>query len=114
MKNLNTLSLPQNDNSAINEALSELNQKYAVNSVYLFGSKARGDYDEYSDIDLLLVLEKTPSSQSEKQIVELLFDIGMKYNVLFSSLRTSVKEWNGMFKTFPIYKEIIDEGVRML
>jgi len=36
-----------------------------------------------------------------------LFDIGMKYDVIFSPLFTFVAEWkNGIFKEFPVYQEI--------
>lgn len=37
---------------AIKEAIFPIAEKYQIEKVYLFGSYARGDYDEESDIDL--------------------------------------------------------------
>ena len=39
---------------------SEYKQKYNVDTLYLFGSYARGEQTENSDIDLLVDFKKTP------------------------------------------------------
>jgi predicted nucleotidyltransferase len=81
----------------------------------LFGSKARGDHDEHSDIDLLVVGSKLLYWKDEKIIVGALFDIGMKYDVIFRPLFTSVDEWeNGIFTEFPVYQEISRDGAVVL
>jgi len=114
MKNYKTLKLKSNEINAIEEVIFFLTHKYPIKKVYLYGSKARGDFDEYSDIDLLFILEQMPSMEKDKYIVEYLYDIGIKYDILFSSLRTSVEEWSGIFKSFPIYNEIIKDGICIL
>ena len=54
-------------------------------SVVLFGSFARGDFHEYSDIDLLLIFEELPSSFFERSK---LFDkMEQKVKPEFKSLR---------------------------
>jgi len=114
MKDYKTLRLSPNEINAIEEVLFFLTQKYPLKKAFLYGSKARGDFDEYSDIDLLFILEQMPSTKKDKRIVHFLYDIGIKYNVLLSSLRTSVEEWSGIFKSFPIYNEIMKEGICIL
>ncbi len=82
-----------------------------MGKVILYGSKVRGDSDEYSDIDLLLITSKPLHWREEKAIVEILFDLGMEYDVIFSPLFASSDEWDrGVFKEFPIYREIMEEG----
>lgn len=111
MKALEITSLMDNDREAINAAVRMLRSQFFTNKVILFGSKARGDYDEHSDIDLLVVTSRLLHWKEEKAIVGALFDIGMEYNVIFSPLFASVDEWeNGIFTEFPVYLEISREG----
>lgn len=115
MKTLDNAPLISNDHDAIVEAVSVLKQHFPIEQVILFGSKARGDDDEYSDIDLLLITSHKLHWKDEKAIVEFLFDVGMKYDVLFTPLPVYREEWNGgIFTEFPIYNEIIRDGASVL
>ena len=115
MKSFESASLMKNESEAIEAAIRMLKSEFSVSKVILFGSKARGDHDEHSDIDLLVVASKLLHWKEEKAIVGALFDIGMEYNVIFSPLFTSVDEWeNGMFTKFPVYQEISRDGAVVL
>ena len=47
----------------------------------------------------------------KKSIVEILFDVGIEFDIIFSPLFTNVNEWErGLFKEFPIYNEIVNDG----
>jgi predicted nucleotidyltransferase len=111
MKTLEKTILKKNERKAIEAAVNKLKKAYPVDKIILFGSKARGDSDEHSDIDLLIVTSRYLHWKEEKAIVEALFDIGMEYDVIFSPLFASSEEWEGgLFAEFPIYREIIREG----
>lgn len=115
MKSFESASLMKNESEAIEAAIRMLKSEFSVSKVILFGSKARGDHDEHSDIDLLVVASKLLHWKEEKAIIGALFDIGMEYNVIFSPLFTSVDEWeNGMFTEFPVYQEISRDGAVVL
>ena len=115
MKSIKTASLMKNEREAIEAAIRMLKSEFSVSKVILFGSKARGDHEEHSDIDLLVVASKLLHWKEEKAIVEALFDIGMEYDVIFSPLFTSVDEWeNGIFTEFPVYQEISRDGAVVL
>ncbi len=115
MKSFESASLMKNESDAIEAAIRMLKSEFSVSKVILFGSKARGDHDEHSDIDLLVVASKLLHWKEEKAIVGALFDIGMEYNVIFSPLFTSVDEWeNGIFTEFPVYQEISRDGAVVL
>jgi uncharacterized protein len=112
MKPLEKIKLKRNERNGIDKAVTALTKLYPIKNIILFGSKARGKSDIYSDIDLLLICEQKLSWQEEKAIVELLFDIGIEFDIIFSPLFTMVNEWDGgIFKEFPIYNEIITDGV---
>jgi len=111
MKTFEEAPLQTNDRNAIVEAGNVMTQQFPIEQVILFGSKARGDDDEHSDIDLLFITSHALHWKVKRAIVDLLFDIGMKYDVLFSFLCVPNKEWSeGIFREFPIYKEIIKDG----
>ncbi len=115
MKSFESASLMKNEIEAIKAAIRMLKSEFSVSKVILFGSKARGDHDEHSDIDLLVVASKLLHWREEKAIVGALFDIGMEYDVIFSPLFTSVDEWeNGIFTEFPVYREISRDGAVVL
>ena len=55
MKGLTDIPLKANEKEAILKAKQVLKAKFPVADVILFGSKARGDSDPESDIDLLVL-----------------------------------------------------------
>ncbi len=77
MKTFESVSLMKNESDAIEAAIRMLKSEFSIVKVILFGSKARGDHDAHSDIDLLVVASKLLHWKEEKAIVGALFDIGM-------------------------------------
>ncbi len=115
MKSFESVSLMKNESDAIKAAIRMLKSEFSIVKVILFGSKARGDHNEHSDIDLAVVASKLLHWKEEKAIVGALFDIGMEYNVIFSPFFTSIDEWeNGIFTEFPVYREISRDGAVVL
>ena len=112
MRTLNDLSLKDNEREAIREATRMLKEKFPVKEVILFGSKARGDDDPESDIDLLLLTTRPIHWKERHSIVEALFDIEMKYDVVISIIVDSVNDWQtGLSSLLPIHEEITQEGI---
>jgi uncharacterized protein len=111
MKLKNRKSLEHKEEMAIEVVARTLKSQFPVEEIILFGSKARGDYDAFSDIDLLLITTKRLHWKEEKAIVEVLFEIGMTHDVIFTPLFVSNEEWKGgLFTQFPIYSEILRDG----
>ena len=115
MKSFESASLMKNESDAIEAAIGMLKSEFPIAKVILFGSKARGDHDKHSDIDLLVVASRLLHWKEEKAIVGALFDIGMEYDVIFSPLFTFSDEWEkGIFTEFPVYREISRDGAVVL
>lgn len=77
----------------------------------LFGSKAKGDYSDESDIDLLIVLDSY-DWEIENEIYEICFEIGLEYDILLSSVIFSKKEFDDkLTKITPFYKIVTKEGI---
>jgi predicted nucleotidyltransferase len=113
MKKLDELRLKEHEKKAVIEASKLLREKFPVESVILFGSKARGDDDPESDIDLLLLTTRPISWRERKAIIDSLFDIELSYDVVISILDTPLAAWSeGIFTLFPIYEEIQNQGAQ--
>ena len=89
MKTLDDLTLRRNEKEAIREATRMLKEKFPVKEVILFDSKARGDSDADSDIDLFLVTKRSIHWKERRAIIHALFDLGMDHDVIFSILDTT-------------------------
>ena len=104
----------QNEQKAIQLASEMLRDKFPVRKVILFGSKARGDDDEESDIDLLLLTDRPISWEERKALIDALFDIELAYDVVISPLISTSADWlEGTFSVMPIHDEIAREGILM-
>lgn len=112
MNTLDNISIKDNEKKAVLEASAMLREAFPVKEVVLFGSKARGDDDDESDIDLLVLTSQPVSWNERKAINNALYEIQMKYDIIISTLITTVTEWNeGTFSVLPIHGEISDQGV---
>jgi uncharacterized protein len=96
----------------ISEVKKELKKLYGNNlsEVILYGSQARGDYSENSDIDLLVILKSILSASKEiDRIVDKIYDINLKYNTLISVIPISSDEYEKVRS--PLILNIKNEGI---
>ncbi len=82
--------------------------------VILYGSEARGDTHNSSDIDLLILLNKDKVTlEDEEKITFPLYLLELKSGVLISPLVIPKTKWeNRPFKT-PFYINIMNEGIEL-
>ena len=112
MRTLAEAPLTERDISAVKAAVGLLMEQFPVEKVILYGSKARGDSNEDSDIDLLLVTSRPIHWRERKAIIDALFDVEMAHDAIISILIVTMNEWSeGIFTAFPIYHEIMRDGV---
>ncbi len=81
-------------------------------TVILYGSYARGDNNENSDFDILILLDKDEiSRKNEKDIKYPLYDIEFEIGKIISPLVLSKSEWNSKHQISPFYENVMQEGV---
>ncbi|MFH0925929.1 MAG: nucleotidyltransferase domain-containing protein [bacterium] len=61
--------------------------------IVLFGSKARGDYDEQSDIDLAVIVQRL-TREKKRDILDIVADLEIKYLIILSVIVFSEEEFN--------------------
>ena len=80
-------------------------------SVVAFGSRVRGDYSEWSDIDLLIII-KDKNPEIEKEVIALIVEEEMKSGLSFSPVVKDLKAYEEEKKhNSPFYENIKREGV---
>ena len=92
---------------------AELGEK--LNSVILYGSYARGDFEEYSDVDVM-VLVNTPHEHIKKYwdtIVNIAIELGWENNLLISPVIQSIEIFEKYKEASGFYKSVIAEGVQI-
>jgi len=79
----------------------------------VYGSKARGDDDEFSDLDVFV--EVTTLDGKTKDIIsEIAWEVGLENSMVISPLVFSVDETeNSALRASPILLNIKEEGVRV-
>ena len=87
----------------------------SLDSVIVYGSYARGDYSELSDVDVMLLvsLGEEDIKKISDQISDLAFDFMMKYGVDISPVITNTDHFNYWADNLPYYRNVRDEGVRL-
>jgi predicted nucleotidyltransferase len=81
-------------------------------TVILYGSFARGDNGNESDMDVLILLNKeTVTREDEKKITRPLYDLELATNQVIFPLIKSKKIWNDIYPNTPLYINIKREGI---
>nr|WP_321450898.1 nucleotidyltransferase domain-containing protein [uncultured Carboxylicivirga sp.] len=82
--------------------------------VVLFGSHARGQANENSDWDILILLNNPQVSRViEKEYREELFDIELEVGEPISTLVFSKMDWESKHSITPLYQSIQQDGIRI-
>ncbi len=79
----------------------------------IFGSRARGDSEEYSDMDVFLEVESINKDLKEK-VLDIIWEVGFNNHLVISFLvftRDEVE--NSPLRVSPILKNINTEGIRI-
>jgi predicted nucleotidyltransferase len=106
-------SLTTNEKKALSDFRDALVEGFGALEVRLFGSRARGEGDEESDLDVFIVIPQI-DWELEKEIYGLSFDISLEYDVLISPILYSLRETeNPSIKISPLYKTAQREGIKI-
>lgn len=97
------------------EFKAELQKLYGeeLSALVLFGSHAKGDFKEESDIDFAVVL-KNPNTRGSAEIFKISSvssELGLKYSELISVFPISKKRFKS--SKLPVFQEIRKEGIQI-
>jgi len=105
--------LTANDRAAVMEYVARIRNRFPnrVLSVVLFGSKARGDADAESDIDLLVLVD-AENNESRSELWCIASDVSLEYNVVLSPRVFGQARWAETRRIrLPLYRAIVADSV---
>jgi predicted nucleotidyltransferase len=114
LKQIDNISITPQQLAALREIKRRLLEMCAVEALVLYGSFARGQADEESDVDLLVVTAHPLTRVERHQITNVVFEVNLQYDTNFSTLVVDVKSWEtGIISVLPIRDEILRDGVQV-
>jgi uncharacterized protein len=112
MRELQQIKLAPNDRTAILRAAEILRSQFPVERIILFGSKARGNDQPDSDIDLLILTRDNMDWAKKTTIQHALFNLQMELGVMLSPVIIALEEWeHGVSQALPLRNEVDRDGV---
>ena len=87
-----------------------------LKNVILYGSYARGDYDDESDVDIM-ILADIPAEECykyRKLLLDVTSELGLKFDTLVSVNVRDLNTFNKWRNILPFYKNINREGVNII
>jgi len=104
-------NLKPNELEALRKLKETLARDFQLIELRLFGSKARGDADPESDIDVLIVVEDL-DREIRKKVSALCCDLSIDYRVVIAPVLYSRAEFtSGRTQITPFYRNVEREGV---
>lgn len=114
-RGLEDLSLKERERAALAEFRSWLDERFGERlvKVVLFGSKARGDADDESDVDVLIVVRDFDHDREWDELEDVASETGlMRHGVVFNTVEYSESEYERCRRReYPFITSIEREGI---
>ena len=114
MRQLRELDLSPNQSKALDEIVQGIKRDFSIEAVVLYGSAARGEAGEESDIDLLIITSQPLERTDRHRITDLIFEVNLRHGTNFSSLVVDKESWEtGVYSVLPIHHNIERDGLQV-
>ena len=112
------LKRPIRIENILNRFIRETIQEYGdhIKKIILYGSYARGDYREDSDIDIMVLVDypREKISDIETKLSDISYDISYDNDFIeISTLMQNIDFFNKWMEAYPFYNNVISEGVEL-
>lgn len=105
--------MEEKDYKIARELKNRLSQVVHIIDFRIFGSRARGDADEYSDMDIFLELDFI-NKEKKEMISDIVWEVGFNNFIVISPLFFTKEEIeNSPLRSSPIVKNIMEEGIKI-
>ena len=104
------INLNYNELQGLNGAINELTCRYPfIEQLILYGSKARGDSFEESDIDILIVTEYPVPRETKYLISDIIYNYELKHDIIISTIIVPQADYRNKMSPFLI--NVRKEGI---
>lgn len=86
----------------------------SIKDAYLYGSYARGDYDDESDVDILVTVGLTQKeiSRHRWEMASLSSDLSLEHDITVSISVKPAEQFERYNTFYPFYQNVIREGIK--
>ena len=92
------------------ELKNNISSKYEVDELKVFGSSARDDRREDSDIDIYVLIPEV-NRKIEEDLFDIAYDLELKYDCLIDLIVFDKQALKGKIASAPIYQKVLSEGL---
>jgi uncharacterized protein len=82
-----------------------------INKIILYGSKARGDFIDESDVDILFIADYPVTRAMKFELYDIIYELQIKYDVVISAIFSSASDFQSASK--PLLRQIHMEGITL-
>ena len=107
--------MPKNVNKEIQEFIKQVKEILGIRlkKIILYGSYARGDYNQQSDVDIMILTDLSFEEIEEyrDKISDIAYDIELSTGIILSPVIKNIEKYNSRINFVPFYKNVEREGV---
>jgi len=78
--------------------------------VVLYGSRARGDYKNESDWDILILVANDTTKNDIEMIKDNIFKVELEFEIAISTIIYTTSKWDDLSLT-PFYENVSSDGI---
>ena len=110
-------NIPENVNNILQEFVNKVQGALGdhLKKIILYGSYARGDYNENSDVDIMILTDFNDKELSDYRdiVSDIAFDIEFDegFHITLSPVIKNIDKYNKRIDVIPFYMNVQKEGV---
>ena len=112
MKTIDSLSSSSADIEILQRCKKAITTAVADAEVILYGSRARGDAREYSDYDIIVLVNGPVNMSLKKKILDHVYPLELETAAVLTLIVYNKQQWDSpLYRAMPLHKNIDKDGV---
>ena len=112
MKSVDLLTNRTVDIELLQRCKRAIRNVVADTDVVLYGSRARGDAEKYSDYDILIIVNAPVDMALKEKILDSVYPLELDSGEMFTLIVYNKQQWDSaLYRAMPFHKNVEREGV---
>jgi predicted nucleotidyltransferase len=108
-------NLTETERKAIDKLRTRISDTFRLRQLVMFGSKARGDFSEWSDVNILALIEEEKNWDNREKLSDITLEINMEYDTQLTCILENADDWTSEADSIwlPLKDNIVQEGIAL-